>query len=212
MSIDQLLDDYILDHITPEDDVLMELNRQTHVEVLHPRMLSGHLQGQILKMLCYMINPKRILEIGAFTGYSAICFAQGSSEQCVIDTIEIDDEQESRIRSFLEKAGVANKVNLHIGDALNIIPTLTSEYDMVFIDGDKREYLAYYNLVFDKVKSGGYILADNVLWANKVIEPLARNDFQTKGVLEFNDAIKNDFRVEKAILPMRDGIFIIRKK
>lgn len=211
MYKEELLDEYILNHITAEDEVLQELDRQTHLEVLHPRMLSGHLQGQILKLLCSMIQPKRILEIGAFTGYSAICFAQGTSETCLVDTIEIDDEQESRIRSFLDKAGAAHKVNLIIGDALDVLPTLNEVYDLVFIDGDKREYLAYYNLVFDKVRPGGYILADNILWGNKVIEPVAKNDLQTKGILEFNSFVKNDTRIESAILPLRDGIFMIRK-
>lgn len=211
MSTEQLIDEYILEHISPEDEVLAELNHQTHLEVLHARMLSGHLQGQILKMLCGMIKPKRILEIGAFTGYSAICFAQGTSEDCIIDTIEIDDELETIIRSYLKKAGVEGRVNLHIGDALDVLPTLNHHYDMVFIDGDKREYSAYYNLVFDKVSSGGYILADNILWGNKVIEPLAKNDLQTKGILDFNTLMKNDSRVETAILPLRDGIFVVKK-
>ncbi len=211
MSKQALLDEYILSHCTTESPILKELSRQTHLEVLRSRMLSGHLQGQILKLICGMLLPKRILEIGSYTGYSAICFAQGSGEDCIVDTIEIEDELETRILAIIEKAGLSNRINLHIGDSLQIIPTLDHTYDLVFIDGDKREYVAYYNLVFDKVRKGGYILADNVLWDGKVVQPLSPLDGQTKGILEFNDFVTQDSRVECAILPLRDGIFMIKK-
>ncbi len=210
-SID--LEQYILDHIEEESDVLKELNRQTHVKMLQPRMLSGHVQGQILKMLCQMINPLNVLEIGTFTGYSAISMASGMErEGAHVDTIEINDELAPFVNPFLEKAGLTEKISLHIGNALDVIPKLDKNYDLIFMDGDKRVYSEYYDLVFDKLNPGGYILADNVLWDGKVVEDLNPNDTYTKGILAFNKMIKEDERVEKVILPFRDGIFLIRKK
>lgn len=209
-SID--LESYILDHIDPEDELLYELNRRTHLHILRPRMLSGHLQGQILKMICRMIQPKNILEIGTFTGYSCICMTQTLPEDGQIDTIEIDDEIEPFTRSFFKKSGLAHKIKMHIGDALEIMPTLHKKYDLVFMDGDKRQYSNYYKQVFDMVNPGGYILADNILWDGKVVQDLEPNDTYTKGILDFNQMVKEDNRVEKVIFPFRDGIFIIRKK
>lgn len=211
ISID--LEQYILDHIDSENEILKELNRQTHIKMLQPRMLSGHLQGQILKMLCLMINPQNILEIGTFTGYSAISMAMGlRKEDACIDTIEINDEAESFIKTFIDKAGMSDTIKLHIGSAIDIIPQLNKKYDLVFMDGDKRQYCDYYHLVFDRLNSGGYILADNVLWDGKVIQPLDANDAYTREILAFNKMVKEDERVEKVILPIRDGITIIRKK
>jgi predicted O-methyltransferase YrrM len=211
ISID--LEQYILDHIDDESKVLKELNRQTHIKMLQPRMLSGHVQGQILKMLCQMINPLNVLEIGTFTGYSAISMAVGMSrEGACVDTIEINDENEEFILGFIEKAGQSDKINLHIGSSAELIPTMDKTYDMVFMDGDKRQYRNDYNLVFDKVNPGGYILADNILWDGKVVQPLNRNDDYTKELLAFNKMVKEDDRVEKVILPIRDGLFLIRKK
>jgi len=211
ISID--LEQYILNHIDEESDLLKELNRQTHIKMLQPRMLSGHLQGQILKMLCQMINPLNVLEIGTFTGYSAISMAMGMSrEQAHIDTIEINDEMEEFILSFFDKAGMQNRIDLHVGSAIDIIPTLNKNYDLVFMDGDKRQYRAYYDLVFDKLNSGGFILADNILWDGKVVEAVQPNDAYTQEILAFNQMVKQDDRVEKVILPFRDGISIIRKK
>lgn len=211
ISID--LEQYILDHIDSENEILKELNRQTHIKMLQPRMLSGHLQGQILKMLCLMINPQNILEIGTFTGYSAINMAMGlRKEDACIDTIEINDEAESFIKTFIDKAGMSDTIKLHIGSAIDIIPQLNKKYDLVFMDGDKRQYCDYYHLVFDRLNSGGYILADNVLWDGKVIQPLDANDAYTREILAFNKMVKEDERVEKVILPIRDGITIIRKK
>ncbi len=209
-SID--LENYILDHIDPEDELLYELNRKTHLHILRPRMLSGHLQGQILKMICRMIQPKKILEIGTFTGYSCICMAQTLPEDGFIDTIDIDDEIEPFTQSFFDKSGLAHKIKMHIGDALNIMPQLDKKYDLIFMDGDKRQYPNYYKQVYDMLNSGGYILADNILWDGKVIEPVDVNDTYTQGILEFNQMVKEDPRVEKVIFPFRDGIFIIRKK
>jgi len=206
------LENYILEHIDPEDELLYELNRKTHLHILRPRMLSGHLQGQILKMICQMIRPKNILEIGTFTGYSCICMAQTLPHDGFIDTIDIDDEIEPFTQSFFNKSGLAHKIKMHIGDALDIMPTIDKKYDLIFMDGDKRQYPNYYKQVFDMLNPGGYILADNILWDGKVIEPLDKNDTYTKGILEFNKIIKEDNRVEKVIFPFRDGIFVIRKK
>ena len=206
------LDQYILDHTEAESDLLASLNRDTQHKILMPRMLSGHLQGKILEMISKMINPSYILEIGTYTGYSAICLAQGLTENGQIHTIEINDELESFIRPYFEKSGLKGKIHLHIGSALEIIETLNNDIDLVFIDGDKREYLEYYNLLINKVRKGGFILADNVLWSGKVIEPLNQNDDYTRGILQFNQFVHNDERVENVILPVRDGIMLLRKK
>ncbi len=206
------LEKYILDHIDPEDQILYELNRKTHLHVLRPRMLSGHLQGQILKMLCRMIQPKSILEIGTYTGYSSICMAQSTPDDTFIDTIEIDDEIIPFTQSFFDKAGFSKKIKIHLGDALDVIPTLDKKYDLIFMDGDKRQYPNYYKQIFDILNPGGYIFADNILWDGKIIEPVHPNDRYTQGILEFNQIVKEDQRVEKVIFPFRDGIFIIRKK
>ncbi len=206
------LEKYIIEHIDPENEILYELNRKTHLHVLRPRMLSGHLQGEILKMICRMIQPKRILEIGTYTGYSSICMAQTLPNNGFIDTIEIDDEIEPFTQSFIKKSGFASQIKMHIGDALDIMPTLKYQYDLIFIDGDKRQYPNYYKLAYDMLNPGGYILADNILWDGKIIEPVDPNDTYTQGIMEFNQLVKEDTRVEKVIFPFRDGIFIIRKK
>lgn len=206
------LEEYILNHIDVEDEVLKEIDRFTNLNLLRPRMLSGHLQGVILKFLCRMINPEQILEIGTFTGYSAISMLRGVPQTSHLHTIEANDELESIILDFFKKAKVENQATLHIGKALEIIPTLPDGFDLVFIDGDKREYPQYYEAVFDKLNSGGYIVADNILWDGKVAEPNMPDSKQTKGVMDFNDMVANDVRVEKVILPIRDGLTIIRKK
>ncbi|MDR2910707.1 MAG: O-methyltransferase [Bacteroidales bacterium] len=206
------LEKYILEHIDSEDDVLEELNRETHLKVLGTRMLSGHLQGQVLTMLSKMIQPDNILEIGTFTGYSAICLAKGLRVNGKLVTIEIDDEFESIARKYFAKSEFGPVITLLIGSAQKIIPSLKIIFDLVFIDGNKREYLIYYNLVFDKLKRGGFIIVDNTLWNGKIIDNTCSNDSQTAGIMEFNSYIKNDNRVEKVILNIRDGITIIRKK
>jgi len=206
------LEQYILDHTEAESELLALLNRETQHKILLPRMLSGHLQGKILEMISKMICPSYILEIGTYTGYSAICLAQGLTENGQLHTIEINDELESFILHFLEKSGLKSKIHLHIGNATQIISKLEDSIDLVFIDGDKRQYLEYYKLVIDKVRKGGFILADNVLWSGKVIEQLIDNDDYTKGILDFNQFVHNDDRVENVILPIRDGIMILRKK
>jgi len=205
------LENYITDHTSAEQEVLRELNRETHVKVLFPRMMSGHLQGKFLQMVSWMIRPGRVLEIGTYTGYSAICLAGGLKDQGVVHTIEINPELEDIILKYVVKAGLSDKIQLHIGDAIDIIPDLDETFDLVFIDADKENYLNYYHLVFDKVREGGFILADNALWDGKVVEEKKRYDKETEGIIKFNDFVQNDDRVENVLLPVRDGIMIVRK-
>jgi len=205
------IEEYILNHSDSEDPILAELNRETNLKVLRPRMLSGHLQGKILEMISKMIRPERILEIGTYTGYSAICMAKGLKENGILHSIEINDELEEIITKYIQKSGLKNKIKTLFGNALEIIPLLNESFDMVFIDGDKREYLEYYNLILNFVNPGGFILADNVLWSGKVIEMETPDDEYTKGIFDFNNFLKNDTRVEKVILPLRDGLTLIRK-
>ena len=202
---------YILSHIDEEDGLLTELYRKAHIQLVRPRMLAGHLQGRILKMLARVHRPQRILEIGTYTGYATLCLAEGLPEGGEIHTIEIDDEMEDFIREQFEKSKLKDKIRLHIGDVMEIIPGLEGVFDMVYIDGDKREYCDYYDLIFDKVRSGGVILADNTLWNGKVWEKPDPNDKQTLGIISFNEMIKQDKRIEKIILPLRDGLTVIYK-
>jgi len=211
MTDQVLLDQYIYNHISPEEDYLQELDRETHLKVLRSRMLSGHLQGQILSMISCMIQPKYILEIGTFTGYSALCLAKGLAEGGQLHTIEIDDELESIAQKYFTKSGMADRIFQHIGDAREIIPSISQKFDLVFIDADKREYSDYYKLVFDHIRVGGFILADNILWDGKVVDPDAFSEEQTRGILEFNDLVQNDSRVQNVILPVRDGIMMVQK-
>ena len=206
------LEEYILRHIDDESELLSALNRETHLYHLRPRMISGHLQGRILKMFCRMIRPHRILELGTFTGYSALCLAEGMPEDAELHTIDVDDEIEEFTRSFIERSPWKDRIRFIIGDACEIIPSLEDIYDMVFIDANKRDYMRYYELVFDKVRPGGFILADNTLWDGKVVtDPLSR-DAQTVGIERFNVEIADDTRVEKVIIPLRDGLTVIYKK
>ena len=212
MNTNRELEKYILAHTEKEDDILTELERETFLHVLNPRMVSGHLQGKILEMLSRMIAPECILEIGTFTGYSAICLSKGLGRGGTLHSIEIDDELESIAKKYIDKAGLSETVTLHTGDALQIIPGLRDTFDLVFIDGNKRQYCEYFDLVFDKVKPGGYIFADNILWNGKVVEEVSSKDGQTTSILRFNEKIKNDNRVSQVILPLRDGLMLIRKK
>jgi len=205
------LENYILEHISEEDEVLKELARETYVKVFHPRQLSGHLQGKILEMISKMINPKHILELGTFTGYSAICLAKGLQDDGKLITIEVNDEIETIFKKYLEKSGLPDKIIQKIGDAIDIIPEIDMNFDLVFIDANKKSYIDYYNLVFDKVNKGGFIIADNILWDGKVLSKPKQGDHFTKGIQEFNNYIKNDKRVEKVIFPVRDGMLVIRK-
>ena len=207
------LEDYILKHIDAEGDDLRRLNRETHLYHLRPRMCSGHLQGRMLKMMVRMIRPQHILELGTFTGYSALCLAEGlADDSCRLDTIEIDDELEDFIRAHFDASPLAPRSNLHIGDARDVLPTIEGDFDLVFIDANKREYCQYYEMVFPRVASGGFIIADNTLWDGKVVDWGKKLDAQTEGILRFNDMIAADDRVEKVILPIRDGLTIIYKK
>jgi len=210
--MDKKLDKYIREHSSPEDKVLEDLYRQTNLYVINPNMASGHLQGKTLEMISYMICPERILEIGTYTGYSAICLSRGLKSGGKLHTIEVNDELHEMSSRYFALAGVADKVALHIGRAQEVIPALPFTFDLVFIDGDKREYCEYFNLVFDKVRNGGFIIADNVLWGGKIEDKDALKDPQTRGVIEFNEMIRTDQRVDKVVLPLRDGIMIIRKK
>lgn len=212
MLLKKELEKYILDHIQPEDGILKELDRETNLKFLQPRMISGHYQGQLLILFSRMIKPKKILEIGTFTGYSAICLAQGLQRNGKLFTIERNDELETTAKKYFEKAGISDRIHMIFGDAIKQIPLIKEKFDLVFIDADKREYCNYYNLVYDKIPSGGYIIADNTLWNGKVIEKISGEDDQAKGIIEFNRLIKNDNRVEQVILPVRDGMTIIRKK
>lgn len=207
------LEAYILSHIEPEPELLRNINRNAHVKLLHPRMLSGHLQGRLLKMLVQMAAAKNILEIGTYTGYSALCMAEGLTADGKIHTIEIDDEMEDFIRECIDLLPDKDKIELHIGDAVDVIPEFDDTFfDLAFIDADKRLYWKYFELLLPKIKPGGFIIADNTLWSGKVLEKPAKNDYQTKGVQEFNNKLATDPRVEKVILPIRDGLTLIRKK
>lgn len=210
MSIDKRLDDYISAHSSPEGDYLYRLYRATNVEIVNPHMASGQVQGRFLKFLVSMIRPKRILEIGTYTGYSAICMAEGLGDDGKIFTFEIDDELEDFTRRWIENSPVADKIVFTIGSALEAVPAMGEKFDLVFIDGNKREYTEYYEMALSFLNSGGWIIADNTLWDGWVIDE-QRQDAQTNGVRAFNDYVKNDSRVEQVILPLRDGLTIIKK-
>lgn len=207
------IDEYILARIEPEPPLLAEMYREAQVKLLNGNMISGHLQGRLLKMLIKMIRPKRVLEIGTFTGYSALSMAEGLDDNAELHTIEVDDEMEDFIRKYLAKAPISDKITLHIGDAMEIVPNFDDEYfDFAYIDGNKRNYWETYELVLPKISSRGFIIADNTLWYGKILEPVAANDWQTKGIIAFNEKLAADTRVEKVILPVRDGLTLIQKK
>ncbi len=207
-----MLDEYILSHSDAEPDYLAKVNRTTHLRMLNPRMLSGHFQGRVLSMFCQMIQPKHILELGTFTGYSALCMAEALPQEGILHTIESDDELEDFILQNMAGSEHGHKIKLHIGDALAVIQQLETTFDLVFIDADKREYIAYYEAVLPKVRTGGFILADNTLWDGKVLQKVEPNDKQTIEIMRFNDFVASDPRVEKVLLPLRDGLTVIRKK
>jgi len=205
------IESYCEAHTTTESELLYRLNRETHLRTLRPRMLAGQLQGKFLSMVSKMIKPLNILEIGTFTGYSALCLAEGLLENGELHTIEIDEELEEMISKYFQHSIHKNKLHLHIGNALEIIQTLNKTWDLVFIDAEKTEYLHYYEMVFPFVKNGGFILADNVLWSGKVIGRVAENDWETKAVMAFNDFVQNDPRVDNVLLPVRDGVMLVEK-
>ena len=210
--IDPKIETYNEDHTTPETEVLKELNRQTHLRTFYPRMLSGHIQGKFLEMVCHMLQPKKVLEIGTFTGYSAIAMAQGLPDDGLIYTIEVNQEMATFIDEFVAKSGLEKKIRLMLGNALEIIPTLDETFDLVFIDADKEQYVDYYQLAKKKLRSGGFIIADNVIWSGKVLEKSTKTDKETQGIVAFNKFMKNDPEVEQVMLSIRDGLFLIRKK
>lgn len=208
-GINKDIEHYSTQHSTTESDLLKQINRDTHAKVMMPRMLSGHLQGRVLSMISNMMRPKRILEIGTYTGYSALCLAEGLQPDGKLITVDINEELQERVKAYFSAADLKDKVEYFIGDAATIIPTLTDEFDLVFIDADKEQYSTYYDLVIDKVKTGGVILADNVLWSGKVLD--SKPDKDTRAIVEFNNKIQADKRVENVLLPIRDGIMMIRK-
>jgi len=208
--MDRILEKYILEHTTPEDPLLEDLYRQTYIRFVNPNMVSGHFQGKILETLSRMIQPETILEIGTFTGYSAICLSKGLRPGGRLLTIESNDELTAFAGTYFEKAGLFSVIHQLTGNALDLIPQLDYIFDLVFIDGDKREYIDYYNIVFNKVRPGGFILADNVLWGGKALDKNT-SDPQTRGIIEFNELIAKDDRIENIILPIRDGLMVIRK-
>lgn len=205
------LDEYICQHSQKESPLLRELYRETWAKVLMPRMLSGHLQGRALSMLSKMISPKYVLEIGTFTGYSAICLCEGIKHGGKLITIDINEELENMANSYFKKAGVKDKIQHHIGNAIDIIPKLGYDFDLVFIDADKENYSEYFDLVIDKMPIGGFIVADNVLWSGKVIKDNDSKDQETIAIKEFNHKVQNEERVENVLFPIRDGLMICRK-
>lgn len=205
------IENYSLSHTSEENDLLKDLNRQTHVQVLQPRMLSGHLQGRILSMFSHMIRPSRVLEIGTYTGYSALCIAEGISENGKIITIDSNKELELFTRTYFSKSKFNDKIEFIVGNALNVIPQLEETWDLVFIDADKENYLNYYELVLKNVRKGGFIIADNVLWSGKVTQEISSNDNETSGIVEFNKKVNEDSRVENVLVPVRDGLMVLRK-
>ncbi|MDD3560341.1 O-methyltransferase [Petrimonas mucosa] len=211
--MERRLEEYILSHIDAEPDLLRRIERETHVRMLRSGMISGHLQGRLLTMLTRMIRPERVLEVGTFVGYSTLCFAEGLEDGGEVHTIEVDDELEDYIRSNFSQSEYGDRIKLFIGDALQIIPGLEDEgYGLAFIDADKESYWECFESILPKVKKGGFILADNTLWYGKVVEEVGSSDWATQGILKFNERVARDERVEKVILPIRDGITVIRKK
>lgn len=212
LEINKEIDDYILDHTSEEDEVLRNLRRETNLKIIAPRMLSGHLQGQLLTILSKIKAPNRILEIGTFTGYSAICLAKGLVSGGKLFTIDVNDELADFSNKYIKKTEFDSTIEAIIGPALDIIPKLKEKWDLVFIDADKREYLDYYKAVIDNLNPGGIILVDDVLWDGKVIEEIVKKDKQTKAIVDFNNFIQEDERVENIIIPLRHGLSVIRKK
>lgn len=210
--MDAKIEEYILDHIDTEPELLRRLGRDVNLRLLYPRMCSGHLQGRLLKMLTAMIAPQRVLEIGTYAGYSALCMAEALAPGTTVDTVEIDDEMEDFIRARFAGSPHGSKITLHIGDITDVAPELVPGYDMAFIDGNKRTYVETFNLVRGLMRPGAFVLADNTLWDGKVTDPVSNHDPQTRGICEFNDFIAADPSLEKVILPLRDGLTLIRIK
>jgi caffeoyl-CoA O-methyltransferase len=209
--IPEELDDYVVKHSENEPELLQQLSRETFQKILQPRMLSGHYQGRLLSIISKLVNPKNILEIGTYTGYSALCLAEGMQSHGELHTIDINEELVDFQRKYFDKSNFGNQIFQHLGDALEIIPKLDLTFDLVFMDADKENYPNYFHIIIDKLNTGGIILSDNVLWSGKVIEPLKNDDLSTKALLEYNQLLKEDKRIETVILPIRDGLTISRK-
>jgi len=208
--ISQELEDYIEQHSENEPALLAALNKETYQKILLPRMLSGHFQGRVLSMLSKLIRPVNVLEIGTFTGYAALCLCEGMQENGQLHTIDIKEELAAIQRKYFDKSPWGNQIVQHLGEAIDIIPTLEMKFDLVFIDADKENYINYFELILPKMNKGGIILSDNVLWSGKVLEPLQKNDLSTKVLLDYNELLKNDSRVESVLLPIRDGLTVSR--
>ncbi len=211
MDLPNAIERYLTEHMTPESELLHTINRETHLEVLKPRMLSGHLQGAVLSAFSHMLRPKCVLEVGTYTGYSALCMAEGLAEGGKLITIDKNEELAPRVKRYFESSSHADKIDFRLGKADEIIPTLSETFDLVFIDADKANYTTYYQQVFDSVRQGGFIIADNVLWSGKIVDYENANDKDTVALREFNQIVNNDKRVENFILPIRDGLMIARK-
>ena len=209
--LDPQIEAYAEKHTSQESELLYKVNRETHMKVLNPRMLSGHLQGQMLRMISMMIQPQYILEVGTYTGYSALCMLDGLRPDGELHTIDVDEELADRSQAYFDEASNGGRIKAHLGEAKELLKELKRPWDLVFLDADKANYSNYYDLVFDQVRPGGYIMADNVLWSGKVIQELNPDDADTIGLIEFNQKIQNDERVENILLPLRDGLMIARK-
>ena len=210
--ISEKLDDYVISHSQEEPELLQELSRETWRKVLAPRMLSGHFQGRVLSMISKLINPKNILEIGTYTGYSALCLAEGMQSKGKLHTIDTNEELEDFVNEYVAKSKFKNQIKCVIGNAIELIPEMDEQFDLVFIDADKSNYINYYNMAMTKLSPGGYIIIDNVLWSGKVLEPVDPNDLDTKVLVDLNNIVHEDSRVQEVLLPVRDGLLVIRKK
>jgi caffeoyl-CoA O-methyltransferase len=206
------IDQYVVNHSQKEPDLLQELSKETWQKILNPRMLSGAFQGRVLSMIAKLIQPKNVLEIGTYTGYSALCIAEGLAEKGTIDTIDKNEELEDLQSKYFQKSGFRNQIKQHVGNALEIIPTIDKKFDLVFIDADKSNYSNYFHLIIHKMNTGGIILSDNVLWSGKIVEKLDTKDKDTKALLEYNTLLNTDDRIETVLLPIRDGLTISRVK
>lgn len=208
----EAIDTYTVKHTQQEPEVLAKLTRETHQKILQPRMLSGHYQGRLLSILSKIVNPSKILELGTYTGYSAICLAEGLKKDGELHTLDINEELQSIQNKYFELSGFRKNIHQHLGEAINILPTLNMKFDLIFMDADKPSYPAYFNLIIDKLNPGGILLTDNVLWSGKVVEPLKRDDESTKALLEYNTLVATDDRLETVMLPIRDGLSLSRRK
>ena len=208
----EAIQEYVARHSDEESPLLARLNRETHAKVLAPRMLSGHVQGRVLSMLSHMIRPKLVLEIGTYTGYSALCMAEGLAEDGKLIILDKNEELEAMVRGYISEAGLEAQIDYRLGDAMALIPEIDGPFDLVFIDADKINYYNYFKLVVDKVRPGGFIIADNVLWSGKVIETEKKIDKDTQAIIDFNRLIDADDRVENVLFPVRDGLMVIRRK